>query len=54
MIYFNCGCGFRARNLDTAIHHVETTGHTLTAGGTITPEECGYTAKETEHGGRQS
>lgn len=38
-IDYNCGCGFRARTVEEAIGHADTSHHTLTVAGSVRSSE---------------
>lgn len=38
-IYYNCGCGFRTKNLAEAVLHSDNLNHTMTVVGEITKDE---------------
>lgn len=37
-VKYDCGCGYSTKSLEEAIKHAESQKHTLTALGTIKPE----------------
>jgi len=37
-VVYGCGCGFKTRELEKALGHADSTGHILTANGTIDPD----------------